>query len=99
MARYRIICTRQEPASAPPSHQHIVAVGTGIDSRQYNTLWSLDQVLDAMRRGETFYTQGDQSGRIAEVEAYHCGYCRRYHIRSRADAVADNNLDNLCRCA
>ena len=77
MARYRIICTRQEPASAPPSHQHIVAVGTGTEPRHYTNLWTLDQVLDAMHRGDSFFTQGEHSGRIAEVEAYHCTYCRR----------------------
>lgn len=98
MARYRIICTRQEPASAAPSHQHIVAVGTGTEPRNYTQLWTLDQVLAAMRRGETFYTQGEQSGKVAEVEQYHCSYCRRTYIRSHPDAVADNNLDNLPRC-
>ena len=30
MATYRITCTRQQPASAAPSHQHIVAVGTSV---------------------------------------------------------------------
>jgi hypothetical protein len=98
MARYRIICTRQEPASAPPSHQHIVAVGTGTEPRHYNNLWTLDQVLEALRRGDSFFTQGEQSARIAEVESYHCTYCRRTHIRSHRDVVADNNLDNLSRC-
>jgi hypothetical protein len=98
MARYRIICTRQEPATAPPSHQHIVSVGTGTEPRHYNNLWTLDQVLEAMRRGDSFFTQGEQSGRIAEVESYQCTYCRRMHIRSHRDVVTDNNLDNLSRC-
>ncbi len=98
MARYRIICTRQEPVTAPPSHQHIVAVGTGTEPRHYTHLWSLDQVLEAMRRGDSFFTQGEQSGRIAEVEAYQCTHCRRLHIRSHRDSVTDNNLDNLSRC-
>lgn len=99
MARYRIICTRQEPASAPPSHQHIVAVGTGNEPRHYTNIWTLDQVLEAMRQGDSFYTQGEHSGRIAEVEPYQCSYCRRTYIRSSPDAVTDNNLDNLPRCA
>ena len=99
MARYRIICTRKEPAVAPPSHQHIVAVGTGNEPRHYTNIWTLDQVLEAMRRGDSFYTQGEQSDKIAEVESYHCTYCRRTYIRSHQDAVADNNLDNLPRCA
>jgi hypothetical protein len=98
MARYRIICTRQEPATAPPSHQHIVAVGTGTGPRHYDNLWTLDQVLEAMRRGDSFFTQGELSGKIVAVESYHCTYCRRMHIRSNRDVVTDNNLDNLSRC-
>jgi hypothetical protein len=99
MARYRIICTRQESTSAVPSHQHTVAVGTGIEPRHYTHTWTLDQILESMRRGDTFYTQGERSGRIAEVEPYHCTFCRRSYIRSHPDAVTDNNLDNLPRCA
>jgi hypothetical protein len=58
---------------------------------------SLDQVLYAMRLGDSFYTQGEQSGIVAEVEQYHCWHCQRTYIRSRPDAVTDNNLDNLPR--
>jgi len=99
MARYRIICTVQEPANAPPSHQHIVAVGLGVEPRHYSAKWTLDQVIASMNRGDTFYTQGEKSGKVAEVEQYHCGYCRRIHIRSHRDHVLDNNLDNLSRCS
>jgi hypothetical protein len=99
MARYRIICTRQEPATAPQSHQHIVAVGTGTEPGQYTSIWTLAEVVNAMRRGDSFYTQGEHTGRVAEVEEYHCTYCRQTHIRSHRDAVTDNNLDNLSRCA
>jgi hypothetical protein len=99
MARYRIICTRKAPASASPSHQHIVSVGTGTQPRHYTSLWTVDEVLIAMKRGDTFYTQGERSGMIAEVEQYHCTPCRRTYIRSHRDAVTDNNLDNLTHCA
>jgi hypothetical protein len=99
MARYRITCTRQERASAAPSHQHIVAVGTGNDPHHYGYIWSLDQVLESMREGDTFYTEGERSGRIAEVEPYHCTLCGRTYIRSHRDAVTDNNLESLPRCA
>lgn len=97
MAKYRITCTRQEPASAAPSHQHIVAVGTGNQPGYYTHEWSLDQVLQAMRRGDSFYTQGQRSGMVAGVESYRCSPCGRTFIRSHADAVTDNNLDNLPR--
>lgn len=98
MSSYRIVCTVQEPADKPPSHQHIVAVGTGTDPNYWQSRWSLQQVLDAMDSGDTFYTVGVQSGKRAEVEKYWCGRCSRWFIRSHADAVKDNNLDNLPRC-
>lgn len=98
MASYRIVCTVQAPADKPPSHQHIVAVGTGNDPDREDRSWTLQQVLDAMGRGDTFYTIGVRSGKRAEVEKYWCSPCGRWFIHSHADAVTDNNLDNLRRC-
>jgi len=98
MSTYRIVCTKQEPASQPPQHAHIVAVGIGTDPKQYSRRLSLSEVLQMMERGDQFYTQGAQSGKVARVEKYWCQYCRRDHIRSTADAVKDNNLDNLGIC-
>jgi hypothetical protein len=98
MARYRIVCTNQEPVNEPNRTAHIVRVGTGSTADRYDRLWTLNEVLLAMDRGDTFYTQGAQSGKVAEVEKYVCSGCRRTYIRSNADAVTDNNLDNLPRC-
>jgi len=98
MPRYRIVCTNQQPADRPPAHAHIVAVGTGPNSEHAEQKWTLDQVLTAMDRGDTFYTQGDRSGRTASVEKYRCAPCARTYIRSTPDAVEDNNLDNLRTC-
>jgi hypothetical protein len=99
VATYRIVCTEQVPVNEPNRRAHIVAVGTGTDPTRYTRRWSLDEVLTAMDRGDRFYTQGVQSGKVANVEKYVCQNCRRVFIRSTADAVADNNLDNLRRCA
>jgi uncharacterized protein DUF3892 len=98
MARYRIICTNQDPPYQPTTHAHIVAVGTGTSPDHYDQKWTLNEVLAAMDRGNTFYTQGRQSGRVAEIEKYTCSTCRRIYIRSAPDAIPDNNLDNLPRC-
>lgn len=98
MARYRIVCTNQEPAENPPTHAHIVAVGTGVNPDQADKRWTLNQVLTAMGRGDTFYTQGIRSGKVAVVEKYRCRWCNSTYIRSSADAVQDNNLDSLRRC-
>lgn len=98
MANYRIVCTNQEPVNQPTTHAHIVAVGTGTDPNKADARWSLQEVLTAMDRGDTFYTQGTSSGKIARVEKYVCTLCRRTYIRSSPDAVHDNNLDNLRQC-
>ncbi len=99
MSTYRIVCTEQEPASQPPTHAHIVAVGTGSNSGTADRRWTLNEVLTAMDRGDRFYTQGDVSGKVAYVEKYVCRPCQRTYIRSTADAVPDNNLDSLRRCS
>lgn len=101
MARYRIICTAQQPVQVPNDRAHIVAVGT-IDpastSSTYTKYWQLSEVLKAMDAGDKFYTQGEQSGETAAVDKYTCPSCTKTHIRSAADATTDNNLDNLPRC-
>ena len=98
MARFRIVCTNQEPVCLPNNRAHIVAVGTGDDPDKADQKWTLDQVLAAMDRGDTFYTKGKHSERVAAVEKFNCHLCRRTYIRSTPDAVQDNNLDNLRRC-
>ncbi len=98
MADYRIVCTTQAPAGVPNDRAHIVAVGTGTIASKAETRWTLQQVLDAMDRGDRFYTHGEQSGRSAWVEKYVCNRCYQTHIRSTPDAVPDNNLDNLRTC-
>src|SRR5262245_26039533 len=98
MARYRIVCTQQEPANHPPTDAHIVNVGTGSDPKKADRMWTSDEVLNAMKRGDTFYTQGEQSGKVANVEPYACSNCRRTYIRSSPDRVYDNDLDSLRTC-
>lgn len=98
MANYRIVCTYQEPVSQPTKHAHIVRVGTGTVPSTYTKTWTLNEVLAAMRMGDTFYTQGQTSGKTARVESYSCEYCGQTRIRSTPDRVTDNNLDSLPRC-
>lgn len=96
--RYRIVCTNQEPVTAPTTHAHIVAVGTSNGASVASSRWILNEVLAAMDRGDSFYTQGEHSGKVAGVVKYQCSLCRRTYIRSTPDAVYDNNLDSLRRC-
>lgn len=98
MTTYRIVCTNQQPANNPPQHAHIVAVGVGEDPKQATSRFSLAEVIQKIDAGDRFYTKGEQSGKVANVDKYLCNSCRQYHIRSSADAVLDNNLDRLRTC-
>ena len=95
---YRIVCTNKA-AGEYTAHTHIVAVGTGTDPAKADTRWTLDEVLAAMSKGSVFYTEGVNSGKIAYVEPFHCSLCKRTYIRTKADHVTDNNLDNLRSCS
>ncbi|MCB0165003.1 MAG: DUF3892 domain-containing protein [Anaerolineae bacterium] len=99
MSSYRIVCTEQKPTTHPNNHAHIVAVGTGVDASKATQRRTLEEVLTSLDQGHTFYTKGEQSGKIAQVQKYVCSQCKKTHIRSTSDAVSDNNLDNLRRCA
>ena len=98
MAEYRIVCTTQEPSNVPNDRAHIVAVGTGSSASTHNKYWTLSEVLAAMASDDTFYTFGETSRKRAKVDKYTCPWCSKTHIRSGADAVTDNNLDNLPKC-
>jgi hypothetical protein len=97
MARYRITCTLQEPAQNPPTHAHIVQVGTGTDAG-WERLWTVQQVYLAILAGESFYTLSKSTGKEAEVNPFQCPYCSLGTLRSAPDAIFDNNLDSLPRC-
>lgn len=98
MASYRIVCTEQVPADNHPRNAKIVAVGTGTDPDKADQRWTVSKVVASMDRGDTFYTKGKVSGKVAKVEKYWCHACGAWHIRSSADAVIDNNLDSLRAC-
>lgn len=96
--QYRIVCTRQSQVTGSRVHPHIVSVGTGTP-QGYTQNWTVYEVLAAMDRGDVFCTESPSTGRVAKVEAYTCTVCARRWIRTTADAVTDNNLDNLPSCA
>jgi hypothetical protein len=95
---HRIVCTDQEPVYLPTTHAHIVGVGTGDDPNKATARWTLSEVIRAIDAGDVFYTVGPRSGKMALVRVVKCGHCDRRIIKSAADAVEDNNLDNLRRC-
>ncbi len=98
MARYRIVCTNQEPASEPHDVAHITYVGTGNNPSGADKRWSVGQVRSAIDNGDTFYTKSTSTGKTAEVEKYECGHCGYKTLRTNPDDQTDNNLDDLREC-
>jgi hypothetical protein len=94
MADHQIVCTELK---YPTQHRHIVAVGVGTLAHKADARWTVDQVRSALARGDRFHTVSPSTGRVAYVEAYNCP-CGYRTIKSRADSVTDNNLDNLRAC-
>jgi hypothetical protein len=97
MTQHRIIGTRQESFETPRRHAHVVIVGTE-KLAGYSKLWTITQVYNAMDKGDTFYTCGETSQKMAAVQKYSCPLCDESTLRSAPDAVTDNNLDNLPAC-
>jgi len=105
MASHQIECDNQEPVTRPTTHAHVVPV-TRPTTHAHIVLvglstgerLSLVQTLQWIDRGETFFTVSPPSGRTARVIAISCAQCGHRIIRSTADAIPDNNLDNLPSC-
>lgn len=91
MTEYRIVCTNQTGCT---TGGHIISVGTGSDTG-WSQQWTVQQVYNAMNRGDRFYTYG--GGKWASVHAFRC-LCGRDTLRSGADATTANNLDHLNLC-
>jgi hypothetical protein len=96
MAAYRIVCVETEHP-----HRHITQVGTGSDAGHANERWTVQQVRTALFNGDRFYTVSPSTGKTADVRPDDCPVtgCTVKTIRSKADAVPDNNLDNLRVCS
>lgn len=100
MTDYKIVCTDQVPISEPTTHAHIVAVGVDTDQDGYaDEKHSKQKVIDNIdSRQYRYYTYGATSKKLAFVEVVPCPKCRMRIIKSKPDAVRDNNLDYLRRC-
>lgn len=80
--------------AGPSGHKHLVSVGTGTQPSTYDKTWTVTQVRTAIDNGNSFYTQ---TTKVAEVTKFDCA-CGIHTIRSHADGVWNNNLDNLPDC-
>jgi hypothetical protein len=90
MSDFQITCVTKEPYTQ--GHGHIVSVGIG-DGQEPVTVEQAYSLLAARHR---LYTVSPSTGTVAQVEPCHCHGVAT--LRSTADAVHDNNLDNLDSC-
>jgi hypothetical protein len=95
---HKVVCTKQQPANKPPTHAHIVAIGTSSDGVAKDKMWTVREAYSAMDKGEAFYTVSPSSSKVALVNKYNCPYCTVDTLRSAPDAEKDNNLDSLPYC-
>lgn len=94
MSDYQIVCVERLE-----SHEHITHVGTGIPSRA-DERWTVAQVRSKITTGDVFFTRSPSTGHDAKVEPYDAvvNGTTIKTIRSTADAIFDNNLDNMRAC-
>jgi Protein of unknown function (DUF3892) len=94
MAAYQITCVVRctSPRSSAPdySHSHITDVGFGDISSG-----TVADIYKFMSEGDAFYTFSRRTGQTANVQRYRCDRCDTPTLRSRADGVWNNDLDNL----
>ena len=98
MSRYRIVCVESKYFEKG-KHDHLTRIGTGTESDSATRRWTVDEVRTAIDNGDTFYTKSPSTGREAGVEKFTCTVCDFKTIRSAADRIQDNNLDNLRTCS
>ncbi len=100
MASYRIVCTNRTYVGPQLEHTHIVGAATAAiqspPTQAYR--WTLQEIFDAMARGEEFWTYGESSRKWAKVYRLQCAHCTAPTIRTGHDAESDNNLENLPAC-
>jgi hypothetical protein len=96
MEKYRIVCVTTERP-----HRHITLVGVGEKPDEPpDERFTVTEVRDMLDNGDVFYTVSPKNGKEAEVRKSTCkkGKCKVKTIRSKNDAVKDNNLDRLKAC-
>lgn len=95
MGDHWVVCTNQDPSGASHDRAHIVQVGhQGTKEVLLEAVETVRRKLDA---GHSYHTVSPSTGTRASVHKVDCR-CGFKTIRSAADAVLDNNLDNLRAC-
>lgn len=89
---YAIVCAGTSGRTAS-GHHHVTQVG--VSTASGTRIYSVQRVYSLMDQGHTFHAVS-RSGKQVDVEPWHC--CHLDTLRSRADGVLDNTLDELPPC-
>lgn len=76
---------------------HITAVETVSSPGAATAKWTVKEVRKAIKEGVYFYTE-DAARNEAQVKRFKCGKCGKGTIRSKADGIPGDNLDNMPPC-
>lgn len=93
--RYRVVGMRDLDIIHPYSHRHVTSVVTGPAPGRRERNWTAGQLQEAVAGGDSFYTQSESTGEIAEIEIYTCDICGQEWIRTNERVVEDNKLESL----
>jgi hypothetical protein len=96
-----IACVKYEAVQYPTTaHKHITHVGTKKGkSPHVKHLWTVQEVIKQMDKGDTFYTVNDASKTRRLVSKCECPHCPGHiTLRSDPDVQVDSDLDNLPQC-
>jgi hypothetical protein len=96
--RHRVVCDVQVPVHLPTHHEHVAQVGTSSEPPEASRLWTAEEVIEAVARGDSFYTRSPSTGLAGRIEIDACEACGRRIIRSDPDATPDSDLTNLADC-
>lgn len=85
-------------ASGSACGSHVSGITTGTFPGFYDfgwTMWSIREVLEALRRGDRFLLSSQDGGRTSELESFTCLHCGRETLRSVSHGVPNDDLDGL----
>jgi len=97
MAVKRIVCVENR-AETPEGHRHIVTVGVSFGGAEPVSFETVDVVrANLLDNNDTYYTWSPSHDTVSLVDVVSCS-CGAHTIRSKPDAVADNDLNRMSDC-
>lgn len=90
MATFYVVCINKHPTHADP-HVRIQRIGTNEyrAAASYSKRWTVNEVIEAIRRGDIFYSTDKRGDLVKVVIAKHNGH---EYVKTEADGIQPDNL-------